>query len=236
MTTIEEQLVDIGLTPKEANIYAVLSQYSSAGANVLAKQTGTHRSVTYNILQQLAKKGLVTFVKKTGRREYSITSPAALEGLIREKQILAAMTAEQLRTVRKDLPRKQKVTVFEGRAGLRAVFEEIANVDAIRVMNATGMAFGHLKYIAKHLVENLEGKDVRIIAHESARKTELLDFEFQFRFLPKELEGSTTVFLFADVVIIQSLREKPYLVRIQNQDIARDYVQHFDYVWSTLEI
>jgi len=59
-----EKLQQIGLSKKEAQIYLALAKKPETTANGIAKATSSNRTVTYNILQQLLEKGIITYFKK----------------------------------------------------------------------------------------------------------------------------------------------------------------------------
>lgn len=62
-------LQNIGLTEKESKIYLALLQLRDALPSIIAKRSGIKRPTAYVILEQLQKKGLVSYVKR-GRTLY----------------------------------------------------------------------------------------------------------------------------------------------------------------------
>ncbi len=77
--TMLEKLKKIGLSGKEAIIYSALVKSGESTANELAKITSTNRTVTYNLLQQLVDKGLISYVNKNKKRFYQISNLYSLQ-------------------------------------------------------------------------------------------------------------------------------------------------------------
>ena len=232
-----EKLQRIGLSDKESHIYLALVKLGESAANELAKQTSSNRTVTYNILQQLIEKGLVSYIKKLSKRFYFISDPKSLLVDLKEKEILANDLIKEIKKIKKPKEISYKnVEIYEGKEGLKLMFEDIRKAKNLRVLNATGLAFEYLKYSAKHIAKEIEswGK-TRVIAVQSLRKTRLAKFKkIKFKYLPKEAENYATTFIFDDKVIIQVLKDEPFLIKIENKEIFDGYAKNFDVLWKRL--
>lgn len=232
-----EKLQKIGLSEKESEIYRDLVSLGDSTANELAKHSSSNRTVVYNVLQQLVEKGLVTYIKKDKKRYYHTTKPEALLSTLKEQETLTNDLIEEINKV-KVIPHSNKnVEVYEGIEGMKVVFDEMRNANDLRVINATGLIFEYLKYSAKHIVNDMELQgNPKVIANQSLKKTPLSDFKkIKFKFLPKEAENYATTFIFHDKVVIQVLKGKPFLIKIENKYIFDGYKKDFDVLWSKLD-
>jgi len=231
-----EKLKKLGLSNKEAQIYLVLVKKGEATANELAKQTSSQRTVAYNVLQQLLEKGFVNYVRKGNVRMYKISDPKFLLSSIPEKELLANEIINDLKKVRKEVRVDKNVEVFEGLESMRGLFEEIKNSDNLRVLNATGKIFDYLIYSSEHIVKKIASKkDVKVIAVDSMKKTKLAKFDkIKFKYLPANAENIATTFIFNNKVIIQILKDKPFLIKIESKEIFEGYSKDFDVLWGKL--
>ncbi|MBU2441327.1 MAG: hypothetical protein KKA43_03270, partial [Nanoarchaeota archaeon] len=169
-----EKLQRLGLSEKESHIYLALVKLGETTANNLAKQTSSNRTVTYNVLQQLVEKGLVSYVKKQGKRFYLISKPEALKVSIKEKAELADELVSEINKIRPLSSSFKNVEIYEGLEGMKVVFDEIRKAKDLRVLNATGLIFEHLKWSAGHIVKDMEKHGIpRVIANLSMKKTHL---------------------------------------------------------------
>lgn len=85
------QLVELGLTPTEAQIYLALIENAALGASALAALTGLSRSRVYQTLCSLTDKGLVESGAGYGSKFTVVPPELALPALVqREEESLAA--------------------------------------------------------------------------------------------------------------------------------------------------
>ncbi|MFH1771030.1 MAG: helix-turn-helix domain-containing protein [archaeon] len=229
-----ERLQQLGLSEKESHTYQALVKLGESTANEIAKQTSTNRTVTYNVLQGLVEKSLISYVKKEGRRIYRVAKPEALLTTVKEKEDIAKDLITDINKF-KTIPSSFKnVEIYEGLQGMKIIFDEIRNAKGLRVINATGKIFEHLKYSAGHIVKDIELHGAKTIANQSMKKTPLSKYNFKVKYLPKEAENYATTFIFKNKVIIQVLKDKPFLIKIENKEIYDGYRKDFDVLWSKL--
>jgi sugar-specific transcriptional regulator TrmB len=231
-----QKLQQIGLSEKESQIYLELLKVGESVANRLAKQTSSNRTVTYNVLQQLVEKGLVVYVIKGNKRVYQAAKPESLLSEIREKESIANDLIKEIGKIKTATPSSRSVEIFEGIEGMRWVFDEIRKVKNLRVLNATGLIFDYLKYSAGHIVKDIEiGRGCQVIATKSVRKTPLgKSKKIKFRYLPKKADNYATTFIYGNTVVIQVLKDKPFLIKIENKEIADGYRKDFNVLWELL--
>lgn len=230
-----EKLQRIGLSKKESLVYLELIKLGESGANEIAKRISSQRTVIYNILQQLVEKGFVNYIKKESKRIYSISNPKNLLSSIKEREIIASDLIKEIEVVRKKSFSEKKVEVYEGVASMRNLFEEIKNAKELRVLNATGKIFENLKYSSEHIIKHIKkNSKVWIIGVDSMKKTKLAKFDFDVKYLPKQAENLATTFIFEGKVIIQVLKDKPFLIKIENKEIFEGFKKDFNVLWKGL--
>ena len=231
-----EKLKKIGLSGKEAIIYQALAKNGESTANELSKLTSSNRTVTYNILQQLVDKGIISYVNKNKKRYYQISNPKSLLSSVKEKEIVAKDLVDEINNFNVLSKDSKNVEVYEGKEGMKVVFDEIRKSKNLRVINATGLIFEYLKYSAGHIVKDitLQG-NTKVIACQSLKKTSLAKFKkIEFKYLPKKDENYATTFIFNNTIVIQVLKNKPFLIKIENKDIFEGYKKNFDLLWNNL--
>lgn len=86
---IVDDLVKIGLSEKEANLYLMLVRMGPSPASVLSKRVGMKRATVYGVLNQMCQKGFVTFINAPYGRQFSSKDPECLLALA-EKDFVAA--------------------------------------------------------------------------------------------------------------------------------------------------
>jgi sugar-specific transcriptional regulator TrmB len=230
-----EKLQKIGLSKKESQIYLELAKLQEATANELSKKTSTQRTVVYNVLQQLIEKGFVNYIKKQSKRYYSISKPESLLSDLREKEGITKDLISELSKIKVQTKQNNSVEVYEGASGLKILFEEIRKAKDLLVLNATGKIFEKLPFSANQIVKDtINLGKAKVIAVQSLKQTEMAKTKLNIKYLPKEAENLATTFIFENKVIIQTLKEKPFLIRIENKDIYEGYKKDFEVLWNSL--
>lgn len=231
-----EKLQKIGFTEKESQVYLELARKGRLSANQVARNIGIHRTVSYNVLQQLVEKGYVNYITQNKKRIFSISDPNSLLSEIKEKEAIAKDVMMDIASLKSTPGQNNRVEVFEGKDGMRIIHDELKKAEDMRILNATGLVFEHLKYSAGHFVKDMEKiKRLKMIAVQSMKKTKLADYSFNVRYLPKSAENYATTFIFDGKVIIQILRDKPFLIKIENKEIFEGYSKDFDFMWKLIK-
>lgn len=127
-----KNLTDFGLSDKEAVVYLSLLELELAGVQEIAKKAGINRSSTYVVLESLKAKGLVGTSDDKKVRQFVAASPEMLhrvasEQARKQEEIRKSINeiVPELKALHKATKLKPKVSVFEGKEGLMAAFEDI---------------------------------------------------------------------------------------------------------------
>ena len=83
---ITNQLKQAGLTNNEALVYQTLLEIGPKTASTLAKQTGLHRRLIYDITDRLIKKGLIGYILENKKKVFSASNPKRFLEILEEKQ------------------------------------------------------------------------------------------------------------------------------------------------------
>lgn len=231
-----EKLQKLGLSKKESEIYFALAKKQESSANEIAKETSTNRTVCYNILQKLSEKGIASYSKKENKRLFAITNPESLLVDIKEKEELAKEIIKDLESIKRNKTINRTVEVFEGKNGLKQIFNDIRNCKELDVINATGLIFENLEFSASHIVKDInKSKNVRVIGTQSMKNTPLAKLsKAQIKYLPKNSDNYATIFIFEGKVIIQTLKDKPFLIKINEESIYDGFKKDFEVLWKKI--
>ena len=111
-------LKDIGLTDNEIRIYLELIKLNEALASELADRTGVNRTLTYQILKNLLKKGLIAYVIKNNVKYFKAGHPSKLIDFLNEKQMNIQKLIPDLEKLPLPKEKKYSVELYEGKEGL----------------------------------------------------------------------------------------------------------------------
>ena len=120
-----DTLKELGLSDAEAKIYIALLETGSTLAGAIIKKTGLHRGTTYQILQRLKEKGLVSSVIKGKKQYFEPASPERLMDVIIETKEKLQNILPNLKAKLEANKQKQEVTVYYGTKGIRSVLDKM---------------------------------------------------------------------------------------------------------------
>lgn len=135
--SLHKQLVNFGLSDKEAKIYLTLLELGMATVFETAKQSGINRSSAYVVLESLKKKGLVGISDDKKVRNYIAANPdtlffAAKENARKHDSIKSNIESiiPELKTLYKGSKHRPVVKMFEGENGAREVYLDLFSTQA----------------------------------------------------------------------------------------------------------
>ena len=114
-------LRDIGLTDNEIRIYLELLSTEEALASDLADRTDINRTLTYQILKKLLKRGLISYVIKNNTKYFKAGHPDKLVDYLKEKELNVKKMIPDLLTLSKSEGKQHSVEMYEGKEGLKAL-------------------------------------------------------------------------------------------------------------------
>src|SRR3989338_7840032 len=79
-------LTSIGFTDGEEKVYLALLKIGSSSSGPIAKESGVSRSKLYEILEKLARKGVVSHCKKNKVSCFTAAPPTRILDYLKEKE------------------------------------------------------------------------------------------------------------------------------------------------------
>ena len=235
----EEILRDLGLNERETNVYLALLKEKSCTASKLAKLAHVHRTTTYLELENLMRKGLVSYVIKDSKRYYQASPPEKFIEILEEKKRNFEAVLPKLKGLHQT-SQQFSVEVFEGKEGVKTFYQDIYNTaKEFLVFGATGKATEVLKYSYPHFLEKFIKKNIkeRALANFQARK--IMESHpkthIKVKYLPEKYKAEVTTLIYNGKVAIQSLQEQSiYVVVISDKLLYESYKKYFEFMWEQI--
>jgi sugar-specific transcriptional regulator TrmB len=242
MTSLSNDLQDLGLTHNQTDVYLVLVRKGSAKAGEIIELTSFHRNIVYTALADLLKLKLISQSSVRGVALYKALSPTRIVSSAMEKCRLAETVAEELSLIQKKVP-PQEVIIFEGIDEFRAhairSFISAKDDSTIRYLGTSP----HWHSVVDNKTEerlvdiqkekNLTLKGIAIAPFkEIGHWLKVTDNKTSLRF--NKLIGSDTnnIEILEDRICIQSFIEPYLVVEITNPEMAKNYQNYFDFLWE----
>lgn len=155
-TTTEDALAHLGLDSRQVAVYRALLRLGPASIRDVAAESGINRGSTYEILKQLATRGVVSYFPRGRRRVFQAEDPDRLLSLGESKQQALKQAMEQLRSeIIPSLKQTQtpfspgNVRFYEGDDGVELVLRDI--LDSAGRDPARGYAVISTRNLREHL-------------------------------------------------------------------------------------
>ncbi|PIP87390.1 hypothetical protein COW81_00380 [Candidatus Campbellbacteria bacterium CG22_combo_CG10-13_8_21_14_all_36_13] len=117
--TIQEAIESIGLSEKEARVYLALLEIGTGSAYGIAVKSGLKRPTAYVILEELAKKGVVSLIPRSSKKLYRAKNPEYLFEEMEERFIEAKNKLPEIKAKTREESFKPQVLFFEGVGGVK---------------------------------------------------------------------------------------------------------------------
>ncbi|MFH1174534.1 MAG: helix-turn-helix domain-containing protein [archaeon] len=237
-----EVLEDLGLSEAEARVYLSLLELGSTLAGPVIKKTGLHRGTTYQILQRLQEKGLVSSIIKGKKQHFAAAPPEQFKDMLKEKEEKLDSILPELALKAKLSIEKQDVTVYSGVNGIRAVLDKMLDELGSKGEYSDFGVSGLFKEVMGPYWELWQkrkkklGITSQVIFNEDVKKKspELLqNYVGEARFHPREFASITDTMIYNNNVILFIWTARPPIaIVICNKENADSYRNQFLLMWK----
>ena len=231
---MKEQLISIGFSDKDAEIYLTLMKFGKASIAEIMKKTSVERRTIYDVLERLIQKGWASYFEENGKKYYLATNPEIIFKDLEQKNMEFKKILPQLASM-KEKAKDAKVEILKGPKGLRTIFLEIIN------SKETHYAFGNIApfisnekytYAVKEFLEYLEGRGIseKIIypKGEPIKKIK----KGQYKELKKELIPPTPTIIYGDVTAQFIFTDPITIIKTTSKEITDTNRKYFDIFWN----
>lgn len=243
-----ELLEKAGLTKSEVKVYLALIDLGSSAVTKITSKAKVASSKTYELLDKLIEKGLVTTYKDDNVRYFKAVDPQRLVDYIEDKKIELEKNRKEILKLLPILKSRFKaqikeieVELFKGYRGIETIFK-----DMIRTLNKgeefwvigggdtpTTNPKTKLFFERIHKERSKRGIILKIIFSEARRKTlkKMAMFSHTFsKYLP--YGTPSTINIYKDITILLVMSPIPAGIRIKDKHITESYKKYFEELWK----
>lgn len=246
--TKEQGLIDLGLTPQQAEIYSILLNTGLVMGKYIVSKASIKKGLVYKVLEQLIKMGLVE--KKDRGNKASLFFPAHPRKLqnILEKQKEKIDYIEDV--LEKSMPMmiskynllsgKPNVQFFEGLEGIEKVaFDSLeSNTDVLSFVDTDAVIKYYPKlnekYVKSRLKNNVKKKIISTDS-ETLRKEMKNDDKnlTEQKIIKDKIHFATVVMIYDGKVSFITLDPNRSVgIIIEDPDIYKTHKAIFEYIWN----
>lgn len=235
-------LLDIGLSPKEADLYLASVQIGPASVLRLSKTANVHRTIVYQLLEKLVKQGLFRVTLTGDKKVYVAVEPNQLLAYLKLKESSLKSVLPELNALSNLEWYKPKILYFEGRKELQELFKtglasETKEMRSFFPSRYMVQLFG--KRTMEQIINERVRRKIRVKTLRSSRSEEPFEGSEEtekvlreVRYIPHEKELSMGIVIFDDKVNIFSPAKENFGLQIQSQAFCELMTYFFDVLWS----
>ena len=233
-----KELISVGLTKNQAEAYLEILKHPGQSGGEIAKTISIDRSFVYSIINSLIDKGLISYITKSKVRLYYPADPENLLKEIEEKRNKINKIVQELKSLKEQKKSEKSVLVYEGKAGLKAYIRDFLKSDSFETLGGGGnlKILEALKYEYPHYLEEFNKKKIRGKLITSPKNKNIMSEVYKNSKVEIKtfdgLESGVSFTIFKNKLAIYSAEEKPFVIIIENENIASALKNYFDKTWN----
>jgi len=237
---LHKALEGVGLTNNEIKIYLALLDLGSSMAGNIAKRAEIHRRPTYDALNRLTEKGLISYTIQAGKKSFQAVDPERILNILKEKEENIKDILPSLKTRFKSSKTKVFTETYEGKEGVKSIMDDILREGKEWWNITTGKGKIIIPYYLKHFNKQrvkLGIKRRSLVVDDSRGRAYLKELNKQELTEAKLLPGTQNLQTFwvygNKVVIVAFMTEKDVIMfLIENKNVANSYRDYFNVMWK----
>ena len=243
---IDLKLKQLGLCEEEINIYLVLLKYGGQSVSNISRLSKIGRINCYHYIDRMLEKGVIVKAQNKKVACYYAENPKVFINREIEKLNLAQSLVPELLAISIDASNKPKVQFFEGKEGIKNIFDKMLEVRESEIVSFSN--FEQLaKFLPDFLVEHFKQRVDQNIKTRFISPRNKVAEEFCNNFFPKVMDerllevflispddfnfhSEITIFV-GSIAILNLNEENPIGILIENTELYHTQKAIFDLAW-----
>jgi sugar-specific transcriptional regulator TrmB len=231
-----ENMQELGLSKREESCYCVLLEIGETTVGALINKTKIPSSKIYEVLDRLIEKGLVSFVIKSGRKNYQAKSPQIFLQQLDEKKKKLEVLVPKLMSIQNTSA--QSVEMFVGAKAILTMFTNII-ADVKKGEDYLIFALGEEKksesenIILRTLTLRRKDKNLNVMMLKNKKyKNNELHTKIKIKYVDFDFPQGITVFRDKVIFLSWSNPEAPLAVVITSEEFSGEFKKFFGSIWK----
>ena len=235
-----EELKELGLSENEIKIYTELLKTGTTTANRIAKLTGVKRSTTYDNLNLLVNKGLVSSIVQDKVKYYEAIDPKKIIRIMDEKKEKLSRVVEKLSLLKEVNKYEGGASFYEGKKGVITILNDILDEKKeLWFYGSRKMALNAFKHYPENFIQKRADKNIKlkaVLAEEDSNDPVYKDKKIfklsDIRFLKELNQISADVFIYGNRIAFLTCSDNPVGIIIRNKEVLEQQKIIFNLLWK----
>ena len=240
----EKIFEEIGLSKNEIKVYLALLKIGKTTSLKLINETGIQVSALYYCLDNLIKKGLVSYVMIANKKHFQAASPEQLIQLLDNRKKQLETMLPELKTIQKENEERIQTNVYEGYKGFKGIYDRLLRVmkkgetyyviGARQIGDTTNETL-NLMLTNFHKQRDKQGIKVKIIFNKDVEK-EIRKAIKEFKYMDSKFSETQTnsfVLIYDNRIVNFLYTERLIAIETISKDVYESYKNFFEEVWKS---
>ncbi len=231
-----EVMKRMGLKGTEAKAYLTLLETGKSLAGAVADRAKLHRRNTYDALEHLLQKGLVSYTISNNKKYWTAIHPEKIQSIIKENEALVASMLPELTLKFNSIKLKQTVEVLEGLGGMKTFYNDtLKEKHEITILFSTGNAYKRLPIFMRNYYRQINKAKVKvnILLNPGIDKDLYIYYKYcEVKILPNYFSTLTQLFIYGNKSAIVFWSENPICILITSEEITSGFRKYFEHFWK----
>lgn len=228
-----ETLEKVGLSPNEARVYLALLELGPSLAGKITEKSKVNRRTVYDVIESLIDKGLASYIIEANRKIFEATDPTRFLDLLKEREKEIKDVLPELMAKRASSKKAQEATLYRGKKGIKAIFEDILEYKNYEVFGSHGRFGEVLGPYFDLFQKRVKDRKIncRLLVSERLRETKTISHA-KTKFLKKEYDSPVSTIIYGDKVATLVWTEEPVGLVIKGKEVSGSFRSYFNIMWS----
>jgi sugar-specific transcriptional regulator TrmB len=233
---MEQELMNYGLSEKEAKLYILCLKTGEASANRLIELSGIPRGTVYDILGKLKSKGLLSSIIKEKTSYFLANDPKILIKTLDEKKTEIQKILPDLNKLNKTIPKSITIEILEGSSGIKKVLDDVLeDCSQVIIMGSEMNAREIIKHHPQNFRINRIKNKIKIknILEESKIARQLKNDKYsEIRYTKELLDSKEVIIIYNDITAHILMHSPITTIKITSKEYTKTQKMLFENMWK----
>lgn len=242
---IKQVLDELGIHKTKAEVYLAALELGRAKVRVIADKVSIPRTTANEVLEQLAKKGLVIKIHQGRTLIFEAEPPTKLKLLLKEQEHKLDEVLPELKLLFNSAGFRPRIRFYEGVEGMKEVFKDTLTVKNKLLRGILSMEDLYRtpgkKYMDEYVDKRIStGIKLQVIRSEIKEVEETWpssqNENRELRYAPKNMIFPMTIYLYDNKVGIIGTKKENFGIIIESEDLFHTLNNFFEITWDVARI
>jgi len=233
---MKDVLQEYGLTENEINVFLTSLKLGKASATRISERTKLARSTTYDVLERLKSRGLVSTVILDNTTHYIASNPKVLLHNLDETKSKIRSIMPQLREMSKSISSRPETQIFQGPKGIMTLLEDILDTTgSLRIIGNQAAALERIGYQSERFRRERIKRGIKLwlILEDSPDAYNITEDSLtKIRFLNENPPTNEVSFISKNNIYHLILDDEITGIRITSKTHVQTMTAYFDFIWN----